>query len=241
MNAFASRLHGILVFHLHIQTGRVPSPVLSSLAFHRHLPLKCKPAIRRHRRRRLPIFSTSPSHTCHRPVRSSSRLEDDCGLRRQPTHHVHGDLIVRRGRASASFCTRPARSRAIQSGTRALGAYGRALYRVVAYAASFLSPLSCVFSHNTPTLRTDTQVDHQNKILYAGWVRDGTWPAGEEVPDDDNFFGTAAPPPLGDITSGAISDDSASASRGGTPMFPGGWPSQGHNPSDTSPSPAGSR
>ncbi|KZV65675.1 hypothetical protein PENSPDRAFT_689662 [Peniophora sp. CONT] len=81
-----------------------------------------------------------------------------------------------------------------------------------------------------------------NKILYAGWVRDGTWPAGEEVPDEDNFFGTTAPPAPDDMTSGAITDDSASASvREGTPMFPGGWPAQGHNPSDTSPSPAGSR
>ncbi|VDC04104.1 unnamed protein product [Peniophora sp. CBMAI 1063] len=81
-----------------------------------------------------------------------------------------------------------------------------------------------------------------NKVLYAGWVRDGTWPAGEEVPDEDNFFGTVAPPPPDDMTSGAITDDSASASaRGGTPMFPGSWPPQGHNPSDTSPSPAGSR
>jgi len=28
------------------------------------------------------------------------------------------------------------------------------------------------------------------KILYAGWRRDGTWPDGAKVVDDDNFFGT---------------------------------------------------
>ncbi|KAI0311969.1 hypothetical protein OF83DRAFT_1177075 [Amylostereum chailletii] len=45
----------------------------------------------------------------------------------------------------------------------------------------------------------------KDKILYAGWLRDGTWPSGQHVPDDDDFFGAdpqIAPP---------APDDSAAA------------------------------
>jgi hypothetical protein len=43
-------------------------------------------------------------------------------------------------------------------------------------------------------------------------MRDGTWPVGDDVNDDDNFFGTqpvpAPPPPTpSDVTSGALADD----------------------------------